>query len=182
MGLVATKYTVKNRKKILRIICDQSTQTDNKLSTITNDSSSDQHIQRVTTLPDYDTQEESIFVNDDTVSNENMSTQTDYESSITSEKMNSYDPRMMQASQTAPVDLFLIDISHEQVCVDQPISMNIRHLLMNTSEESRTKSPDTIYIDGELLDRVPTVCEKYPNLIVDPDQRMHSTLYTRLLQ
>lgn len=80
---------------------------------------------------------------------------------------------LIKRSASTPIDTFLIDISKEQVLLGQPISMNIRHLLLNSSENHPTTHEN-------LLDYIPYVCEQYPNVTVDPNQITRNTLYVRM--
>ena len=96
---------------------------------------------------------------------------------------------LVQRSVSTPIDMFLIDISNEHVCSGQPISMNIRHLLLDTLENRHGKSltpirlestPTTTYARENLLNYIPRVCERYPNVTVAPDQITRNTLHLRI--
>ena len=97
--------------------------------------------------------------------------------------------RLVKRSASAPIDMFLIDISNEHVLVGQPVSMNIRHLLLDTLENYHTNSSAAIrvepasittYAHENLLSYVPYVCERYPNMTVEPDQLTRNTLHVRV--
>jgi len=97
--------------------------------------------------------------------------------------------RLIKRSASAPIDMFLIDISNEHVLLGQPVSMNIRHLLLDTLENHHTNSstpiriePATIttYAHQNLLSYIPYVCERYPNVTVESDQLTRSTLHVRV--
>ncbi|CAF0898858.1 unnamed protein product [Adineta steineri] len=97
--------------------------------------------------------------------------------------------RLIKRSVSAPIDMFLIDISNEHVLVGQPVSMNIRHLLLDTLENHHTNSSTpirvepsstTTYAHENLLNYIPYVCERYPNVTVEADQRTRNTLHIRV--
>jgi hypothetical protein len=127
---------------------------------------------------------------------ESYRTLTRVESSVTtdtneqSSKQNIDDgARLIKRSASAPIDMFLIDISNEHVHVGQPISMNIRHLLLDTLENHHPNSsapiriePATVttYAHENLLTYIPYVCERYPNVTVESDQLTRSTLHVRV--
>lgn len=118
------------------------------------------------------------------------------ESSMTTDKREQYiketiddGAHLVKRSVSAPIDMFLIDISNENVVVGQPISMNIRHLLLDTLENHHTHSSEpicieptsiTTYAHENLLNYIPYVCEKYPNTIVDADKITRNTLHFRI--
>ncbi|CAF0952543.1 unnamed protein product [Rotaria sp. Silwood1] len=94
-----------------------------------------------------------------------------------------------ECSTSKPIDMFLIDISNEKVRVGEPISMNIRHLIFNTPEDIHTESltpvytkisPKTTHTHENLLNYIPDVCERYPNLTVDSNQPTRNTLHAYL--
>ncbi|CAF2445656.1 unnamed protein product [Rotaria sp. Silwood2] len=96
---------------------------------------------------------------------------------------------LVERSTSKPIDMFLVDISNEQVRMGQPVSMNIRHLLLKSPDDSYTqaltpvcakKSPNTTYVHENLLNYIPNVCERYPNLTVDSNQPTHNTLHANL--
>ncbi|CAF1002233.1 unnamed protein product [Rotaria magnacalcarata] len=96
---------------------------------------------------------------------------------------------LVKRSVSAPIDMFLIDISNEQVLAGQPVSINIRHLLLDTLENHHTNSstpiriePNSIttYAHENLLDYIPYVCEKYQNPTIDSDQVTRNTLHVRI--
>lgn len=96
---------------------------------------------------------------------------------------------LVKRSVSAPIDMFLIDISHEHVLVDQPITMNIRHLFLDTLENHHTNSSTpiriepssvTTYAHENLIDYIPHVCERYPNVTVGSDQPTRNTLHLRI--
>jgi hypothetical protein len=97
--------------------------------------------------------------------------------------------RLIRRSTSAPIDMFLIDISNEHVLLGQPVSMNIRHLLLDTLESHQANSsapiriePATIttYAHENLLNYIPYVCERYPNATVESDQLTRNTLHVRV--
>lgn len=97
--------------------------------------------------------------------------------------------RLIKRSTSVPIDMFLIDISNEHVLIGQPISMNIRHLLLDTLENQHINSsspiriePATIttYAHENLLNYIPYVCDRYPNVTVDADQTTRNTLHIRI--
>lgn len=97
--------------------------------------------------------------------------------------------RLVKRSASAPIDMFLIDISNEHVLLGQPVSMNIRHLLLDTLENHRINSSTpiriepaaiTTYAHENLLNYIPYVCEKYPNITVETDQLTRNTLHVRV--
>ncbi|CAF1050068.1 unnamed protein product [Rotaria sp. Silwood1] len=96
---------------------------------------------------------------------------------------------LVKRSVSAPIDMFLIDISKEHALVGQPVSMNIRHLLLDTLENNHKNSSTPIriepasitkYAHENLLNYIPYVCERYPNITVDSDQLTHNTLHVRI--
>ena len=98
-------------------------------------------------------------------------------------------PRLVKRSVSTPIDMFLIDISNEHVALGQPVSMNIRHLLLDTLEQRRTNSATplriepsstTTYARENLLNYIPYVCERYPNTTVQSDQVTRNTLHVRM--
>ncbi|CAF0997376.1 unnamed protein product [Didymodactylos carnosus] len=98
--------------------------------------------------------------------------------------------RLMKRSASVPIDMFLIDISHEHAMINQPITLNIRHLLLDTIENRRTNSSSsslliepssiTTYAHDNLLNYIPYVCERYPNVTVSPNQPTRNTLHVRV--
>jgi hypothetical protein len=126
---------------------------------------------------------------------ESYRTITRVESSVTtdtnelSHKQNVNDEsRLVKRSASAPIDMFLIDISNEHVLLGQPVSMNIRHLILDTLENHHTNSSTpiriepasiTTYAHENLLNYIPYVCERYPNVTVESDQLTRSTLHVR---
>lgn len=93
--------------------------------------------------------------------------------------------RLIKRSTSAPINMFLIDISNEQVLLGQPVSMNIRHLLLDTLENQSTPisiepSTFTTYAHENLLDYIPYVCARYPNVTVDAEQITRNTLHVRM--
>ncbi len=97
--------------------------------------------------------------------------------------------RLIKRSASAPIDMFLIDISNEHVLIDQPVSMNIRHLLLDTLENHHTNASTpiriqpastTTYAHENLLNYIPYVCERYPNLTVESDRLTRNTLHVRV--
>ena len=97
--------------------------------------------------------------------------------------------RLIKRSASAPIDMFLIDISNEHVLVGQPVSMNIRHLLLDTLENHHTNastpiriepSSITTYAHENLLNYIPYVCERYPNVTIKSDQLTRNTLHVRV--
>jgi hypothetical protein len=97
--------------------------------------------------------------------------------------------RLVKRSASAPIDMFLIDISNEHVLIGQPVSMNIRHLLLDTLENHHTNSSIpiriepaaiTTYAHENLLSYIPYVCERYPNVTVESDQLTRNTLHVRV--
>ena len=84
---------------------------------------------------------------------------------------------VLQHSASTPIDMFLIDLSNEHVLINQPVSMNIRHLRSKTLENLQTHST-VVNTQENLLNYIPSVCEKYPN----PTQPMRNTLYVRVPQ
>ncbi len=135
-----------------------------------------------------------------TTGNENRTepyrTLTRVESSITTDtneqpsKQNIDDEaRLIKRSASVPIDMFLIDISNEHILVGQPVSMNIRHLLLDTLENHHSDSsipiriePATIttYAHENLLNYIPYVCERYPNVTIESDQLTRNTLHVRV--
>jgi hypothetical protein len=123
---------------------------------------------------------------------ESYRTLTRIESSITTdtnEPTVNDGSRLVKRSASAPIDMFLIDISNEHVLVGQPVSMNIRHLLLDTLENHHTNSSAAIrieptsittYAHENLLSYVPYVCERYANVTVEPDQLTRNTLHVRV--
>ncbi|CAF1112411.1 unnamed protein product [Rotaria sordida] len=106
-----------------------------------------------------------------------------YQKNLTNES------HLVKHSASNPIDTFLIDISNEKVRMGQPVTMNIRHLLLNTPKDIHTKSltsvctkisPKTTYVHENFLNYIPNVCERYPNLTVDPNQSTRSTLHAHL--
>ncbi|CAF1192766.1 unnamed protein product [Rotaria magnacalcarata] len=220
MGLVSTKYTNRKGDKIIRVIHDQHTQTDNTLSTITNGSSKEcnhhisphRHIQASPVFSSHFNNYRNISnSNGDLSSYDRMITRNDtYRKSSSSiiENVshhehraftrvqsslaihdNEYSYKEAERSTSIPVDLFLIDISNEKISIDESISMNIRHLLMNMPDNSDAQPLLSIHtetsskatrIHENLLDYVPNVCERYPNITVGPDQTTHNTLHASL--
>ena len=98
-------------------------------------------------------------------------------------------PRLVKRSVSTPIDMFLIDISNEHVALGQPVSMNIRHLLLNTTDEQCTNSASpsrvepsstTTYARENLLNYIPYVCERFPNTTVQSDQVTRNTLHVRM--
>jgi hypothetical protein len=94
----------------------------------------------------------------------------------------------LKRSASIPIDMFLIDVSNEYVRVGQPVSMNIRHLLLDTPEHNHTNSlgpahtgrastTTTTNVHEDLFNYIPYMCEKYPNSTVSGDQRTHNTLH-----
>jgi hypothetical protein len=97
--------------------------------------------------------------------------------------------RLIKRSISAPIDMFLIDISKEHVLIGQPVSMNIRHLLLDTLENRQANlstpiriepAAITTYAHENLLTYIPYVCERYPNVTVDSDQVTRNTLHVRV--
>jgi hypothetical protein len=97
--------------------------------------------------------------------------------------------RLIKRSVSAPIDMFLIDISKENVVIGQPVTMNIRHLLLDTLENHQSNlskpiriepSAITTYAHENLLTYIPYVCDRYPNLTVDSDQITRNTLHVRV--
>ena len=97
--------------------------------------------------------------------------------------------RLIKRSASAPIDMFLIDISNEHALVGQSVSMNIRHLLLDTLENHHSNSSTpiriepatmTTYAHENLLTYVPYVCERYPNVTVESDQLTRNTLHVRV--
>lgn len=97
--------------------------------------------------------------------------------------------RLIKRAAAAPIDMFLIDISNEQVLVGQPVSMNIRHLLLDSLEnhQSNASTPVrieptniTTYAHENLLAYIPYVCDRYPNVTVESDQPTRNTLHVRV--
>ncbi|CAF2445619.1 unnamed protein product [Rotaria sp. Silwood2] len=96
---------------------------------------------------------------------------------------------LVKRTVSAPIDMFLIDISNEHALVGQPISMNIRHLFLDTLENNHTNSSTPIriepasitkYAHENLLNYIPYVCDRYPNATVDSDQLTRNTLHVRM--
>ena len=97
--------------------------------------------------------------------------------------------RLIKRSASTPIDMFLIDISNEHVLVGQPVSMNIRHLLLDSLENHQSNASTPIRIDPanvttyaheNLLAYIPYVCERYPNVTIESDQRTRNTLHLRV--
>ncbi|UJR37404.1 hypothetical protein I4U23_030109 [Adineta vaga] len=97
--------------------------------------------------------------------------------------------RLIKRSASTPIDMFLIDISNEHALVGQPISMNIRHLILDTLQNHYTKSSTpiriqpssiTTYAHENLLNYIPYVCERYPNVTIPSDQQTKNTLHIRV--
>jgi len=97
--------------------------------------------------------------------------------------------RLIKRSASVPIDMFLIDISKEHVLIGQPVSMNIRHLLLDTLENRQANlstpiriepAAITTYAHENLLTYIPYVCERYPNVTVDSDQVTRNTLHVRV--
>ena len=97
--------------------------------------------------------------------------------------------RLIKRSASAPIDMFLIDISNEHVLLGQSVSMNIRHLLLDTLESHQANSSSpiriepatvTTYAHENLLNYIPYVCERYPNITVESDQLTRNTLHVRV--
>jgi hypothetical protein len=100
-----------------------------------------------------------------------------------------YSLRLRERSTSIPIDMFLIDISSKNVPVGQPVSMHIRHLLLEAPDNSHANSSvpvggkptsTTTDVYENLLNHIPDVCDKFPNLTVDSDQPTRSTLHARL--
>ncbi|CAF1460378.1 unnamed protein product [Rotaria sordida] len=96
---------------------------------------------------------------------------------------------LVKRSVSAPIDMFLIDISKEHARIGQPVSMNIRHLLLDTLENNHRNSSTPIrieptsitkYAHENLLNYIPYVCERYPNVTVDSNQLTRNTLHVRI--
>lgn len=114
---------------------------------------------------------------------------TDNNNEPTSKENLDDDAHLIKRSVSAPIDMFLIDISKEHVLIGQPVSMNIRHLLLDTLENHQSNlstpiriepSAITTYAHENLLTYIPYVCERYPNLTVDSDQMTRNTLHVRV--
>lgn len=97
--------------------------------------------------------------------------------------------RLIKRTAAAPIDMFLIDISNEQVLVGQPVSMNIRHLLLDSLENHQSNATTpvrieptniTTYAHENLLAYIPYVCDRYPNITVESDQPTRNTLHVRV--
>lgn len=97
--------------------------------------------------------------------------------------------RLIKRSASTPIDMFLIDISNEHVLIDQPVSMNIRHLLLDSLENHQSNASTPVRIDPSnittyahenLLAYIPYVCERYPNVTIESDQRTRNTLHVRV--
>ncbi|CAF0841736.1 unnamed protein product [Adineta steineri] len=88
----------------------------------------------------------------------------------------------IERSASIPIDMFLIDISNEQIRVGQPVSINIRHLLMDVPKNNHTNSSysTNTNIYNNILNYVPDVCEKYQNLTINNNQSTRNTLHVRL--
>ncbi|CAF1055201.1 unnamed protein product [Adineta ricciae] len=66
----------------------------------------------------------------------------------------------------------------EQVRVGQPVSMNIRHVVFDVSEDS-SPTTDPTCTKNNLLESIPRICDKYPNLLSsNPRQAIRKTLHT----
>ena len=97
--------------------------------------------------------------------------------------------RLVKRTASAPIDMFLIDISTENVLVGQPVSLNIRHLLLDTvaNQQKNSSAPirvepasSTTYAHENLLDYIPYVCERYPNSTVEADRLTRNSLHFRM--
>lgn len=97
--------------------------------------------------------------------------------------------RLVKRTASAPIDMFLIDISTENVLVGQPVSLNIRHLLLDTvaNQQKNSSAPiriepasSTTYAHENLLDYIPYVCERYPNPTVEADRLTRNSLHFRV--
>ena len=113
---------------------------------------------------------------------------TRIEASVSTE--NDHDgSRLVKRTASAPIDMFLIDISNEHVLCGQSVAMNIRHLLLDTLENHQNQSPSspiriepsttTTYAHENLLNYIPYVCERYPNVTVTENQMTKNTLHVR---
>lgn len=84
----------------------------------------------------------------------------------------------VRRSASMPVNTFVIDISKRQVRVGQPVSMNIRHVVFDVSEDS-IPTTDSTCRKSNLLESIPKICDKYPNLLKsNPRQAIRKTLHT----
>ncbi|CAF1573554.1 unnamed protein product [Adineta ricciae] len=84
----------------------------------------------------------------------------------------------VRRSASMPVNTFVIDISKRQVRVGQPVSMNIRHVVFDVSEDS-SPTTDPTCTKNNLLESIPRICDKYPNLLSsNPRQAIRKTLHT----
>ena len=141
------------------------------------------------TLSTVQSRETSISDNTSTEHNDDYRTITHVKSERLFETNRDDQTRLIKKSVSTPIDMFLIDISNEHVLVGQPVSMNIRHLLLDTFQNHYASSSTpisiepssvTTYAHENLLNYIPHVCERYPNLTIQSDQQTRNTLHIRL--
>ncbi|CAF0928357.1 unnamed protein product [Adineta ricciae] len=141
------------------------------------------------TLSTVQSRETSISDNTSTEHSDEYRTITHVKSEQLFETNHDDQTRLIKKSASTPIDMFLIDISNEHVLVGQPVSMNIRHLLLDTLQNHYASSSTPIriepssvatYAHENLLNYIPHVCERYPNLTIRSDQQTKNTLHIRL--
>ncbi|CAF1521480.1 unnamed protein product [Adineta ricciae] len=141
------------------------------------------------TLSTVQSRDASISDNTSTEHNDEYRTITHVKSEQLFETNHDDQTRLIKKSASTPIDMFLIDISNEHVLVGQPVSMNIRHLLLDTLQNHHASSSTpiriepssvTTYAHENLLNYIPHVCERYPNLTIQSDQQTRNTLHIRV--
>lgn len=78
----------------------------------------------------------------------------------------------VEAHQPSPANVFLIDISNKQVRVGQPVSIHIRHLVMDPSDYLPAQASAT-----DALECIADACDSYPNPTTDVDQTTRKTIH-----
>ncbi|UJR08831.1 hypothetical protein I4U23_013085 [Adineta vaga] len=182
MGSILSTCKRKKRPKLITIIHDKSTQTTDSLSSCIYDSFHHHcsHTRRHSSPYATKTRKHVTIRTDPlrTRSRTNVNHNTTSEDRTRSTKIQSH---QVQRSTSLPIDTFVIDISNRQVRVGQPISINIRYLPLNTSTDAHSTASmkNPTYVSKTILDLIPNICEKYPNLTIDdPNQSTRKTLHT----
>ena len=114
---------------------------------------------------------------------------TDNSKSISSKSSPKDGSRLVKRTTSAPIDMFLVDISSEHVMIDQPIALNIRHVLLDTVENHQNQGQNPIRIEPatattyayeNLINYIPYVCERYPTVTIPSNQSTRNTLHMRV--
>lgn len=109
--------------------------------------------------------------------------------SLTSHVIKEDQQNAMKRTTSAPIDMFLVDISHEYVAIDHPVTLNIRHLFLDNIENQQNSlskpiliepSTTTTYANESLIDYIPRVCDRYPHSTISPSQPTKTSMHLRV--